>query len=94
MQTVPEESRSLSDVMKRRPMVSAALFLIVGIVAHERLGYAPGWWMLIGAVAVGVALVAHRRESASGALAVALVMGGIAAAQVERFGFGRRQAHS
>ena len=69
-------------------MVSAAVFFIAGVVLHDRVGYAPAWWLLIAFVAIVGALVAQRKEWASGVLAVALAMAGLAAAQVERFGFG------
>lgn len=89
MQTEPEKSRTLSDALMHRPVLSAAIFFIAGIVVQERMGYAPGRWLLIAFIAVVAALVGHRRQWASGALAVALLMAGLAAAQVERLGFGR-----
>jgi competence protein ComEC len=75
--------------LARRPAVSAAAFLILGIVAHRLVPDLPRAWLALsgaGAVAaIGGLRAAARMSTAALALSVALL--GVGIAQLERFYF-------
>lgn len=67
-------------------MVWAAILLIFGILAHTVLPDAPVLYLLIGAIVSGLALLPFPQFAAP-ALALALFLAGLCAAQLEHFYF-------
>src|SRR5579859_4189874 len=78
----------VAGMVARRPAVGAAVLLMVGIMLHRVL---PVWiwvWMIIGVGAVVAAGIFLRRSLISSALlALAIVLGGCASAEIANWYF-------
>src|SRR5690349_14235452 len=74
--------------LSARPAVSAAAAFILGIVAHPTLPRAPGTWLVLMAM---LALAAASRRWRDGVrtvcLALAVIAGGLAAAQLAAYSY-------
>lgn len=82
----PPAPARLHEVLIRRPAVAAAALFMLGIAAHAHLPESPWTFLgLAGAAALAAVLVARRDGVATAALAAALTLAGVAAAQVEAF---------
>ncbi|MEZ0268368.1 MAG: ComEC/Rec2 family competence protein [Phycisphaerae bacterium] len=80
-------SPSLSP-LARRPLLSAGLCLIAGILLHPILPPAPVAWLTISAICLPIALLLARIPAVStAALALAILSLGVAAAHLQRFHF-------
>ena len=81
-------SRRLSDALLRRPALAAAVCLIVGISAHRISWHVPNLWLALSAILLLLAAIFFPRAILSRiALALSILAAGIAAAQIERFGY-------
>jgi competence protein ComEC len=74
--------------ISRRPFLTAGVLLIVGVLCHRALPVVPRTWLALGAAGAVVAIGWNRRAVVSNlSLALAVVMTGLGAAQLARFGF-------
>src|SRR4051794_40315018 len=73
----------------RRPAVSAAACVILGVVGHSILPDAPLAYLSAAAIGASIAVALGRRFAmvATASLALAVMLLGLAAAQLERFHF-------
>src|SRR5687768_2833933 len=79
-------TRRLHEVFIRRPAVAAAGLFMIGIALHARVAAAPWVWLALSAVALLVGVFAFRRGAIGTiSLAVAVLLAGVTAAQVEAF---------
>jgi competence protein ComEC len=77
------------DVVARRPAVLTAGCFAAGIFAHRAAPSAPAVWLALLAGLVGAGWFVRGRRLGTGAVGAALVVGGLAAAQLTAFYYPR-----
>jgi len=77
-------------VVARRPFVAVAVLFMLGIALHRAAPHRPDVWIGMGALLVAAGVIAHRwRTIPSLCLAAAILLVGVAAAQLEHFHYAR-----
>src|SRR5687767_15777076 len=79
---------SVLAALPRRPALSAAVLLILGVIAHEWGAVPTGWYFAVIVVLIGVALALRRKPVISCAsLGVTTFLIGALAARLQSFHF-------
>lgn len=74
--------------LARRPLVGAAICLILGIIAHDRVGIWPGiWGICAGICAIANLLCSRWNRVGSALLAMGIFFAGIVGGQLQHFYF-------
>ena len=74
--------------LARRPLAGVAACLILGIIAHDRVGTVPGVWLLLAGICAAAGLLSLRRErTGSILLAAGIFFAGITGGQLRQFYF-------